>query len=206
MNRNLYPIVLAVALALVAPATPALSVTTPPAATDDEVGTLATTIMSKLVAGDHAAAIARIHEPPAWDKARVAEDRRAVTEDFAALLKDFGKISSPRVASSITFYELQLAGGDVDYWQSLPNHGVDARVSYNVDFSKAGPGVVAISFTRVSGDWHLRSISLGLERSRPDSKETMMKIGRVFLGRADPKMSRDQIDAALEETFSAEEP
>jgi hypothetical protein len=166
-------------------------------ATADSVESLASKVMGKLVAGDAIATVARIHEPRAWDVARASSDRHKVSEDLGVLLKEFGKISAPRVAGAVTFYELQVAGADVPYWRSLPNAGIDSRITYRANFSRVGPGIVALAFTRASGYWELRSVSLGLDRNSPESKEAMMRIGRVFLGAIAPRMSKDEVESAL---------
>jgi len=164
------------------------------------VESLASEVMAKLTAGDRVAAVARIHEPSAWDMAHAAADRDKVVEHLGVLLKEFGRISAPHLAhlaGTVAFYELQVAGGDVPYWQSLPNYGIDSRLTYRVNFSRVGPGVVVLAFTRASGFWELRSVSLGLDQSRPESKEAMVRIGRVFLGAVAPGMSKAQIENAL---------
>jgi hypothetical protein len=153
--------------------------------------------MTKLIAGDPAGAVARIHEPNAWDAAKASADRDKVAENLGVLLKEFGKISAPSLTSNVAFYELQVAGADVPYWQSLRNRGIDSRLIYRVNFSSVGPGIVALEFTRASGSWELRSVSLGLDRSLPKSKEAMLRIGRAFLGTVAPGMSKAQIENAL---------
>jgi hypothetical protein len=87
-----------------------------------------------------------------WVLARASADRHKVAEDLGPLLKEFGKISAPRVAGNVVFYELQVAGADVPYWQSLPNRGIDSRMIYGVNFSGAGPGIVALEFTKAD-EW-----------------------------------------------------
>lgn len=173
----------------------ASSATHPPASSS--VDALASTVMSKLVAENFRGALEGMHEPASWDVARAAMDRQKMSEHLAALSKEFGRISAPRVDASVSFYEFQIAGADVPYWQSLPNFGFDSRLVYRVKFSKVGPGVVALGFTRASGSWELRSVSLGLDRARPQSKEAALRIGRTFLTRFDPKMSKDALDKAL---------
>jgi hypothetical protein len=162
--------------------------------TVDDVEPLASGVMANLTAGNPRGAIARIHEPRAWDGPRAADDRQKASEHFATLLKEFGKISAPRLAGAVAFYELQVAGADVPYWQSLPNFGIDSTVTYLVKFSRVGPGIVALRFTRASASLELRSISLGLDRSRPESKEAMMRIGRIFLR---GRMPNQEIESAL---------
>jgi hypothetical protein len=168
---------------------------TPPS---DPVRALASDAISKLASGNASGTIAKIHEPPTWDKGRVAADRQQVTTNLVLLLKEFGTISEAQLlVGQVSFYEIQVAGADVPYWQSLPNFGMDARVTYLVKFSKAGPGVVAIALTRASGSWELRSVSLGLDRKGPHSKERMIRIGRTFLKAARPKMTKVEIEKTL---------
>jgi hypothetical protein len=166
-------------------------------ATDAEVDALASAVMAKLTAGKPGAAVARIHEPRAWDGQRAADDRQKVSAHLATLLKEFGKISGARPAGAVAFYEIQNTGADVPYWQSLPRLGIDSSVVYAVKFSNVGPGIVSLTFTRVSGSWELRSVALGLDRSRPESKATMMRIGRIFLESLGLGMSKQEIDMAL---------
>ena len=165
--------------------------------TGDPVESLVSKVIAKLLVGDAVGAVARIHEPSAWDGARVSADRQQVSEHLGVLLKEFGKISAPRLAGTVAFYELQVAGADLPYWQSLPNRGIDSRLTYRVNFSRVGPGIVAFEFTRASGAPELRSVSLGLDVTFPESKESMMRIGRTFLRAAAPGMSKDQIENAL---------
>jgi hypothetical protein len=172
----------------------------------DPTATITAGILSKLVAGTPAAAIEKLHEPPGWDKARSDSDRREVSDALVAILGDFGTISSPQIVDSVAFYELQLAGGDLPYWQKLPNMGVDSKVTYLVDFSKVGPGVVAISLTHATGAWELRSISLGLEKNGAAARSKMEPLGRAFFARMDPGMPRDKLDELVDQTFGAESP
>ena len=163
----------------------------------DPVEYLASQVMTKLIAGDAVGAVARIHEPSAWDAAHASADRQKVAEDLDVLLKEFGRISAPSLARNVAFYELQVAGADLPYWQSLQNRGIDSRLIYRVNFTSVGPGILALEFTRASGSWELRSVSLGLDRSLPRSKEAMVRIGRIFLTTAAPGMSKAQIENAL---------
>jgi hypothetical protein len=166
-------------------------------ATGASVEALASKVMAKLIAGDPVAVVARIHEPRTWDVPHASADRHKVSEDLGVLLREFGKISGPRAADNVTFYELQVAGADVPYWQALPNVGIDSRLTYRANFSKVGPGIVALAFTKASGFWELRSVSLGLDRSRSESKEAIVRIGRIFLGVIAPQMSKDEVERAL---------
>lgn len=164
---------------------------------------IAQRVMSKLIAGDIQAAVGQIHEPATYDREHADEDRRSLSEDLAFLLQRFGNVSTPRLAQSLVeFYLIEIAGGDVPYWQSLPDFGYDARATYLVNFSKVGPGVVVIDLTRASGSWELRSIGLGLERSRPHSREIMLRIGKSFFSQQ-YSMLKDEIERILEAMFGA---
>jgi hypothetical protein len=186
------------ALGLLAASAPASASTAPPS---NPVESLASSILAKLVAGDVTAVTAGLHEPPNWDKARAADDRRQGAEQLGPLLEDFGKISSPKVAKDVTFFHIQLAGGDMAYWQSLPNMGVEAKVVYRVKFAKAGPGVVTMDFIHASGTWELRGLGLGIEQERSDARETMRRLGGRFLGRLAPGKTHDEIEKALDQMF-----
>src|SRR5664279_1082357 len=102
------------------------------------VASLASQVMTKLIAGDPVGAIARIHEPSTWDAAKASADRNGAAEGLGMLLREFGKISAPSLAGDVAFYELQVAGADEPYWQSLQNRGIDSRLIYRVNFSNVG--------------------------------------------------------------------
>ncbi|MCG3113084.1 MAG: hypothetical protein MCM46_14805 [Candidatus Manganitrophus sp. SB1] len=183
-----------------------LSCLTAFSATDlsDSASNLAENVISKLVAGDFQEAVAQIHEPATYDGQRAAEDRRSLTNDLDLLFKEFGNPSSPKLAQSIVaLHGIEIAGGDVPYWKSLPNRGVASAATYLVNFSKVGPGVIVITLTRVSGMWELRSIALGIEQNRPNSRKNMLHIGRSFFLQQDPSMHNDEIDRVLNAMFGS---
>ena len=167
---------------------------------------LAASVMSKLILGDANGAVASIHEPMTYSETRQIEDRRAIAKHLSLLLREFGAVSAPHLVRSVPLhYTLEVAGGDAPYWQSLQNFGVAFTATYLVHFSRAGPGVVDISLTRNSGFWELRSIALGLAVGLPQSRATMMLIGRTFLGGSSPSMSTENIEQTLNAMFGASE-
>ncbi len=99
---------------------------------------------------------------------------------------------------------VSLAGGDVPYWQSLRNMGVDAQLTFHVSYSKLGPGILHLTFIRANGEWQLRSIEPGLERHVPGARETMLRIGRASLAKMNPPVDHQALDQMLESMFPPE--
>ena len=172
---------------------------------DGTEGALASVVIGQLVAGNAPQVAGRLHEPAKWDPARVAKDRQELGGGLAVLIKEFGRISSPKLSDVAKYYEIKIAGGDVPYWQSLPNAGLDAKLIYRVSFAKAGPGILVLGFTRTSGRLELASIAFGLEPSRPHVKEQMARIGRTFLHFMMPGLDHDGLEEALASMFAAAE-
>ena len=161
-----------------------------------QVMTIASSTLADLTTGAVTQACSRLYEPSDWAPDRAAEDRKELSDLVEALMKEVGTISDARIIHKWAIYELQIAGADISYWRALPNLGIATWVTYAVNFSKIGPGILAFSFTQVSGRWELRSISFGVETSVPNAIETALRIGRVFLTTVNPGISGEQLDQA----------
>lgn len=172
---------------------------------DRSQAALASGVIAQLVAGEAAEVAGRLHEPAKWDPARVARERQELGGGLAVLMNEFGRISSPTLSDVGKYYEIEIAGGDAAYWRSLPNAGIDSKLTYRVRFAKAGPGILVLGFTRTSGVWELASIALGLEPSGPHAKEQMARIGRTFLRFMIPSLDPDGLEKALSSMFTAAE-
>lgn len=159
-----------------------------------EVTSIASAALADLTAGSATRACARIYEPYGWEKKRIADDRQGLSVGVAALLKEVGTISAARLVHDASFFELQIAGADVPYWDALPNRGIAARVTYTANFSKRGPGILSFTFTHVSGKWELRSISFGFQPSVPNGRETALRVARVFFKTMIPGITDDQVE------------
>lgn len=160
------------------------------------------TVMARLAQADVSSVGAAIHEPPTYDLHRAVKDRRVIVQQLEFLLAQFGQVSSDGVCGTpAEVYQLEVSGGDLPYWNSLPNMGVDAAVTCPVRFSSVGRGAVRLSFVNINGDWRLRSVAFGLLRSDGGSRESMVRIVRAFLARFAPEMSEQDaakyVDAAL---------
>jgi hypothetical protein len=175
------------------------------ASADDSEAVLASVVIGQLIAVNASQVAGRLHEPATWDPARVEKDRREIGRGLAVLIKGFGRISAPKPNDVSKYYEIEVAGGDVPYWQSLPNGGLDAKLIYRVTFAKADPGVLVLGFTRASGRLELASVAFGLEPSRPHPKEQMARIGRKFLRVMMPSLDHDGLEEALASMFAAAE-
>jgi hypothetical protein len=167
-----------------------------------EVMSIATSTLADLTAGAVTEACSRIYEPGDWDPARVAQDHRELADLVGTVMNEVGTISGARMIHKWTIYELQLTGADEHYWLALPNLGIATRVTYAVNFSKIGPGVLSFAFTDLSGKWELRSISFGVAVSAPNAQETALRIGRLILAKMAPGMSGQQLDQAAARTLS----
>lgn len=164
----------------------------------DESDRAASTAVARLAANDLEDLVAHFHEPQNYDNIRAAEDRRKIVVDLKLLLREFGSVSAVRVGFPPTYYRLEVAGGDIGYWSSLPNSGVAKTTTYVANFSKVGPGVISITLTEAGGKWEVRSVALGLEKRRRGSRATMLRIGRLFMAQVHPDISKAKIDNALE--------
>jgi len=166
---------------------------------------LASGVIDQLVAGKAAEVAARLHQPAKWDPARVARNRQGLGGGLAVLMNEFGRISSPNLSDWAKYYEIEIAGGNNAYWQSLPNGGMDSTLTYRVHFAKAGPGIVVLGFTRASGVLELATVALGLETSSPHARETISRIGRKFLRFMIPSLDHDELEKALSSMLAASE-
>jgi hypothetical protein len=168
-----------------------------------EVELLAASTLDDLTSGNVTRACSRIYEPPDWDADRIAVDHRDISTSVAAVMKELGTLSDARPIHSWSMYELQITGATVQYWQALPNLGIATRVTYAVTFSNIGPGILSFSFTHLSGNWELRSISFGVEPSVPDARQKAVRIGRTLLkSQAPPGMSDEQLDQFAERAIT----
>jgi hypothetical protein len=166
----------------------------PAPAQPKEVASLASAVLAELSAGAVRRACARIYEPSDWDEKRIADDRTQLSKGIAALMNETGTISATRLVHGAGFFEVQITGADVPYWEALPNRGIAARVTYTAKFAKAGPGIVSFTFTHLSGRWELRSISFGVEPSAPNARETVTRLASVFLKAMIPGITKEQLD------------
>jgi len=166
-----------------------------------EVQAIASATLNDLTAGAVTEACARLYEPPDWDAARSADDRKQLAVGVGAVMKDLGTLSDARVIHNYAWYELQITGADPQYWQALPNLGIATRVTYDVNFSNLGPGMLSFTFTHLSGKWELRSISFGVAHSVPDARAKSGRIGRALFKSMAPGMSDEQIDQVAEQAI-----
>ena len=162
-------------------------------------------VIDELTEGSLERVADRLHEPPSWDAHSAEQDRRDLAHQLAFMVDQFGGMSSVvPVTSEVPFLHLGISGGDVPYWQSLPNQGVDASTVHRVSFAKVGPGVVALTFIRNGDRCELRSIELGIEPSQAGASEKMMAIGRRSLEQFQPALDPETRERALEAMFGSE--
>ena len=159
-----------------------------------EVQLIASSTLADLTTGDATQACSRLYEPPDWTPERIAEDHRQLSAGVTAAMKELGTLSDARIIHKWLFYELQITGADPQYWLALPNMGIATQVTYAVNFSKIGPGILSFSFTHLSGKWELRSISFGVEPSVPNAREKTVRIGRALFRALAPQISDEQLD------------
>jgi hypothetical protein len=159
-----------------------------------EVQLLASSTLADLTTGAVAQACSRIYEPPDWAPDRIAEDHKELSAGVEAAMRELGTLSDARIIHKWAFYELQITGADPQYWLALPNMGIATQVTYAVNFSKIGPGILSLSFTHLSGKWELRSISLGVEPWVPDARDKAARIGRALFRAMAPETSDEQIE------------
>ena len=86
-------------------------------------------------------------------------------------MKEVGPSRMPPSSTKVGHLRAADSGRGHFILASAPEPEHCQRVTYAVNFSKIGPGILAFSFTQVSGRWELRSISLrrrnlGAERYR----------------------------------------
>jgi hypothetical protein len=169
-----------------------------------EVMSIASSTLADLTTGAVTRACSRIYEPSDWVPNRIAEDHKQLSDIVEAVMKEVGTISSARIMHTWLIYELQLTGADARYWQALPDLGIATRVTYAVNFSKIGPGILSFTFTHLSGKWELRSISFGVETSVPNARDTALRLGRVILVTVTPGIAADQLDRSAEQMIGQE--
>jgi hypothetical protein len=162
-----------------------------------EVQVLAASTLADLTSGAVAQACSRIYEPSEWAADRAALDRRQLSQGVEAMLKEAGTLSDVRMIHKWSMYELGITGADPQYWQALPNQGIDARVTYAANFSNLGPGILSFTFTHLSGTWALRSISVGVDSSIADAREKVGRVGRVLFTTMLPGTPVEQLDQIL---------
>lgn len=125
-----------------------------------------------------------LHYPATYTQQERLADQSAVANNLRFLSSEFGHLEEAVAAKeAVEFYKLSISGGDVPYWQSLPNVGQDGYLTYRAVFSKFGPGIFHITFIRAEGGWQPRSIEFGLERGQPKAGERMANIARQMVAR-----------------------
>ncbi len=168
-----------------------------------EVESIASATLADLASGAVKRACSRIYEPPDWNPGRAAEDREQIGRGVEAIMNETGTLSDARVINKWLVYQLEVTGADPQYWLRRPNMGVDSRVTYAVNFSKVGPGVLSLTFTRLSGRWELRSILFGFDTSTPGARDNAIRIGRTFIRTMDPRVSAEQLDQMAAQMIGA---
>ena len=166
---------------------------------------IASFTLADLTTGAVTGACSRIYEPSDWALDRIAEDHKGLSDLVGAVMKEVGTISGGRIMHAWAMHDVELTGGDTPYWQALPNLGIANRVTYAVNFSKIGPGVLSFTFTTLSRKWELRSISFGVETSAPNARETSIRIGRVVLMAMNPGLSGEQLDRTAAQMITQEQ-
>ena len=166
---------------------------------------VASPVLQLLTTSKYSEVALGLHEPPSYDPARATEDRRSVGDHLGFLFGELGTMSAPRLSTEpLRFYKVSLAGGDLPYWQSLRNMGIDAELTYHVSYSKLGPGILYLTFIRANSEWQLRSIEPGLEMRTRGARETMLRIGRAFFAKVNPPVDHQALNRMLESMFPPE--
>ena len=146
--------------------------------TVDPVESLASKVMAKLIAGDPVAAVAGIHEPRAWDVPHASADRHKVAEDLGVPRRNLERSlvrawRGPWRSTSCRWQEQTFPIGSLcQRWNRLAHH-------LSCELFKSGSGSRRARVHKGLGLRELRSVSLGLDRSRPESTEAMVRIGRI---------------------------
>jgi len=125
-----------------------------------------------------------LHYPATYTPQERLADQAAVADSLRFLAGEVGHLDKVVVVREpVTFYKVSVSGGDVPYWQSLPNAGQDGALTYQAVFSKLGPGIFHLTFIRSGAGWQPRSIEVGLERGQPGAPERMADITRQMVAR-----------------------
>ena len=166
-----------------------------PAALSDRVRVL-------LQRADYAAVADLLHQPPSYGAAELTRERRAATELLTYLFAEFGIPDKMRPAEpQVVFFKISVAGASVPYWNSLPNFGVDATVTYRAQFAKVGPGILNVTFIRRNQEWGLRAVEPGLLVTEPQARDAIVRIGRGALRKMNPGIDDATLTRILDEWF-----
>ena len=152
-----------------------------------EAQEMANRAVDLLCEGDYEAVAELLHYPPSYTPEQLATDKADVRVGLELLAGEVGLCTAPEPQNQpVEFYQVGVSGGDVPYWQSLPNGGLDQSYRYKVRYGKLGDGIVQVTLVEESGKWAVRSVDLGLETAREGAREIMLDLGEKLAAALTP--------------------
>jgi hypothetical protein len=139
------------------------SSTPTPAGSSKAVGA---SVMGCLMQPDVRCAVALFHFPETYTVEDQKKDSLVVSEHLTRYLRVFG---TPREAphgipKAIRF--VSVGGGSIAYWKSRK---AGVTITYPVDFSNVGDGVVIVHCFRTAQGWQVRDVAFGMSADRLDA-------------------------------------
>jgi len=126
--------------------------------------------------GDAAAVAARLHYPPSYTAEQRAADEAAVALMIGIVLEQFGTLMlADPVDAPGPHYQVDITGGDGDYWAAtLPGRSI-REVGYRAEFSRYESGYVVLSYMEIDSGWVTGQLALGLDATVADNDERVQQ-------------------------------
>ena len=116
-------------------------------------------VVEHLTAGRFDAVVSMLHFPASQTPDERAADMKSTEWTLGAVLDQFGSIESAKPAvDAPASLSISIAAGDDKYWKAYPRTGVGRQISYDVQFSKLGDGLLTVSFFAPSEGRELRAV------------------------------------------------
>jgi hypothetical protein len=118
------------------------------------------------------------HFPPSDSQSQVDKDTKYIAASIKAFREEFGEIKNKKLVSyQKPSQDFRIGVGGVDYWQ---NHLDFERLTYSVNFSKAGEGYLLFDFCNISSKWQIGFLRFALTLSNPKSEQIFSEIGKIM--------------------------
>ncbi len=124
--------------------------------------------------GDDDTIVSLFFTPSQKPAYKLEERNERLARGLAVFRKHLGSTTGERAPFAGTdTYVLSLKVASDDFWQPLEKNGEFAQVSLLVEYKKAGPGCMQLSFYRHRNAWNLRNLSFGFPGSVDGAIERM---------------------------------
>lgn len=169
-SRCLPVVVLAAALLLVAAGAASASAS-------QDADACSAQIVGDLRDGKLEAVAKLLLEPPSYTEEQAAQDREGSVAGLRAVLETAGGLEEAKpMTGHRRYYRVQISGGTPEAWSTVGRPMATGIVERDVNFGRAGRGVLVVKLAKGPTPCGIATLDLGLDADQPEARDKMIDV------------------------------